>query len=184
MTSTTWAASAAAAGGGGGGGRGGGGRGGGGFGGFGGGGEPTVRDRGAAGFGVRVIHSGVWGFASSPIVTEDEIKRITRPGDRGRQGQRDRQARRREARAGDRPTRSTGRRPSRRIPATVSQEEKQALVQKVVDLVVEDEGGHERQRLGAARARVEVLRQQRGLLHRAGDLDDDAAIHRDGAEGG
>jgi TldD protein len=32
---------------------------------------------GAAGFGVRVIHSGVWGFASSPIVTEDEIKRIT-----------------------------------------------------------------------------------------------------------
>ena len=32
----------------------------------------------AAGFGVRVIHSGVWGFASSPIVTEDEIRRITR----------------------------------------------------------------------------------------------------------
>src|SRR3954447_5141482 len=60
-----------------GGGRGGGGRGGGGFGGRGGGGA-TVRDRGAAGFGVRVIHSGVWGFASSPIVTEDEIRRITR----------------------------------------------------------------------------------------------------------
>src|SRR6185369_14980628 len=33
---------------------------------------------GAAGFGVRVIHSGVWGFASSPIVTEDELRRITR----------------------------------------------------------------------------------------------------------
>src|SRR5213592_3319814 len=33
---------------------------------------------GAAGFGVRVIHSGVWGFASSPLVTEDEIRRITR----------------------------------------------------------------------------------------------------------
>src|SRR5580765_3068247 len=33
---------------------------------------------GAAGFGVRVIHSGVWGFASSPIVTDDELKRITR----------------------------------------------------------------------------------------------------------
>jgi TldD protein len=32
----------------------------------------------AAGFGVRVIHSGVWGFASSPIVTEGEIRRITR----------------------------------------------------------------------------------------------------------
>ena len=35
-------------------------------------------DRQAGGFGVRVIHSGVWGFASSPIVTEDEIRRITR----------------------------------------------------------------------------------------------------------
>ena len=34
--------------------------------------------RDAAGFGVRVIHSGVWGFAASPIVTEDEIRRITR----------------------------------------------------------------------------------------------------------
>jgi TldD protein len=73
-------------GGGGGGGRGGrGGRGGGGgFGGgfFGGGqigppNEPDGTPR-AAGFGVRVIHSGVWGFASSPIVTEDEIRRVTR----------------------------------------------------------------------------------------------------------
>ena len=66
-------------GGGGGGGRGGGGRGGG-FGGRGGGGDadnPDGTPR-AAGFGVRVIHSGVWGFASSPIVTEDEIRRITR----------------------------------------------------------------------------------------------------------
>src|SRR3982751_2182072 len=68
---------------GGGGGRGGrgGGRGGGGFGGGGGGGRRgggsggTV---GAAGFGVRVIHSGTCGFASSPIVTEDEIRRITK----------------------------------------------------------------------------------------------------------
>ena len=39
---------------------------------------PTDADREAAGFGVRVVHSGVWGFASSPIVTEDEIRRITR----------------------------------------------------------------------------------------------------------
>ena len=61
-----------------GGGRGGGGRGGG-RGGFGGqnAGE-GAGSREAAGFGVRVIHSGVWGFASSPIVTEDEIRRITR----------------------------------------------------------------------------------------------------------
>src|SRR5262245_9958629 len=57
---------------------GGGGRGGGGFGRGGGGGSRRAGGRGAAGFGVRVIHSGVWGFASSPIVTEDEVRRITR----------------------------------------------------------------------------------------------------------
>ncbi|MEX0907561.1 MAG: TldD/PmbA family protein [Gemmatimonadota bacterium] len=39
---------------------------------------PNDADRKAAGLGVRVIHSGVWGFASSPIVTEEEILRITR----------------------------------------------------------------------------------------------------------
>lgn len=68
--------------GGGGGGGGGGGAGGGGRGGRGGGapfkGIPSDQERVSAGFGVRVVHSGVWGFASSPIVTEDEIKRITR----------------------------------------------------------------------------------------------------------
>ncbi|MCL4811034.1 MAG: TldD/PmbA family protein [Vicinamibacteraceae bacterium] len=42
------------------------------FGGFGGGGRSE-----SAGFGVRVIHSGVWGFASSPIVTADEIRKVT-----------------------------------------------------------------------------------------------------------
>jgi TldD protein len=31
----------------------------------------------SAGFGVRVIHSGVWGFASSPLVSEDEIRKVT-----------------------------------------------------------------------------------------------------------
>src|SRR5262245_51159226 len=60
----------------------GGGRGGGFGGGFGGGGRGGRSGgggrTGAAGFGVRVIHSGTWGFASSPIVTEDEIRRITR----------------------------------------------------------------------------------------------------------
>lgn len=66
--------------GGGAGGRGGGGGFGGGRGGRGGGttGIPADADRRPGGFGVRVIHSGVWGFASSPIVTEDEIRRITR----------------------------------------------------------------------------------------------------------
>ena len=42
-------------------------------GGFGGGGDATE----TYGFGVRVIHSGVWGFASSPLVTPEEIKRVT-----------------------------------------------------------------------------------------------------------
>ena len=60
----------------------GGGFGGGGRGGRGGGsrivGIPTDAERQVGGFGVRVIHSGVWGFASSPIVTEDELRRITR----------------------------------------------------------------------------------------------------------
>jgi len=76
------AGAGAGAGGGGRGGRGAGGGGGGrvGRGGRGGaaGGIPTDADRQAGGFGVRVIHSGVWGFASSPIVTEDELRRITR----------------------------------------------------------------------------------------------------------
>jgi len=55
----------------GGGGFGGGGGGGGGFGGGGGRNE-------SAGFGVRVLHSGVWGFASSPHVTEEQVRAITR----------------------------------------------------------------------------------------------------------
>jgi TldD protein len=38
---------------------------------------PTDAERQAGGFGVRVVHSGVWGFASSPIVTEDELRRVT-----------------------------------------------------------------------------------------------------------
>ena len=32
----------------------------------------------SAGFGVRVIHGGVWGFASSPTVSEDDIRQTTR----------------------------------------------------------------------------------------------------------
>ena len=45
--------------------------GGGGFGGRGSGGTTETY-----GFGVRVIHGGVWGFASSPVVTPEEIKRV------------------------------------------------------------------------------------------------------------
>jgi len=92
---------------------------------------------GAAGFGVRVVHSGVWGFASSPIVTEDEIRRIARV-------------------AADIAKASAIAKktdvqlapvaayveywssPMRKDPTTVSQDEKQAFVQKVVDAAVKN----------------------------------------------
>lgn len=39
---------------------------------------PNISDGGSFGFGVRVIVNGCWGFAASPVVTKDEIARITR----------------------------------------------------------------------------------------------------------
>ena len=39
------------------------------------------------GFGVRVIVDGTWGFASSSVVTKDEIARVARAGRRHREGQ-------------------------------------------------------------------------------------------------
>lgn len=39
---------------------------------------PGVTDSSSFGFGVRVIADGAWGFAASPIVTQEEIARITR----------------------------------------------------------------------------------------------------------
>jgi TldD protein len=38
---------------------------------------PNVSENSSFGFGVRVIVDGAWGFASSPIVTKEEIARIT-----------------------------------------------------------------------------------------------------------
>ena len=38
---------------------------------------PHVTDDGSFGFGVRVIVNGAWGFAASPVVTPEEIARIT-----------------------------------------------------------------------------------------------------------
>jgi len=38
---------------------------------------PTVLETESFGFGVRVIHSGCWGFAASPRVDRDEIARVT-----------------------------------------------------------------------------------------------------------
>lgn len=38
---------------------------------------PSVAEDSSFGFGVRVIVNGAWGFASSPIVTPEEIARVT-----------------------------------------------------------------------------------------------------------
>ena len=118
-----------------GGGRGGrgGGRGGGGFGGFGGGG--AAGPSGAAGFGVRVIHSGVWGFASSPIVTEDEIRRITRMATEVAKASAI--AKRMDVKLAPVPAYTEyWASPFQKDPRTVAQDEKQAFVQKIVDAVI------------------------------------------------
>src|SRR6267378_51494 len=87
---------------------------------------------GAAGFGVRVIHSGVWGFASSPIVTEDEIRRITRiAADIAKSSA---IAKKADVTLAPVPAYTEyWSSPMKKDPASVSQEDKQALVQKVVD---------------------------------------------------
>lgn len=132
--------------GGGGGGRGGG-RGGGGFGGFGGrgGGGPQgfaafggrEGTRGAAGFGVRVIHSGVWGFASSPIVTEDEIRRITTVAVEVAKASA--VAKTFDVRLAPVPAFvAHWASPMKKDPTTVPLSEQQALVQRVVDLAVKN----------------------------------------------
>ncbi len=119
-----------------GGGRGGGGRGGG-RGEFGGNAGAGAGSRDAAGFGVRVIHSGVWGFASSPIVSEDEIRRITLMA-----------AEIAKVSAIAKKTdvvlapvaayTEYWATPMTKNPATMPQEEKQALVQQVVDLAIKN----------------------------------------------
>ena len=102
-------------------------------GGFGGGGG--AGPSGAAGFGVRVIHSGVWGFASSPIVTEDEIRRITRMATEVAKASAI--AKRMDVKLAPVPAYTEYWTSSfKKDPRTVPQEEKQAYVQKIVDAVV------------------------------------------------
>ena len=62
----------------------------------------------SAGFGVRVIHSGVWGFASSPFVDRSEIKKITAQATEVARRARSASASRSSWRR-SRPTRTTGR---------------------------------------------------------------------------
>jgi TldD protein len=120
----------------------GGGRGRGGGGDFGGGnaglgGADETAGRGAAGFGVRVIHSGVWGFASSPIVTEDEIRRITRLATEVAKAsaiakQRD------VVLAPGRAHTEYWATPIQQDPGKITQDDKRALVQKVVDIAIKN----------------------------------------------
>src|SRR5216684_6612207 len=92
---------------------------------------------GAAGFGVRVIHSGVWGFASSPIVTEDEIRRITRIA--AEVARASAIAKKVDVKLTPVPAYTEyWSSPMKKDPASVSQEEKQALVQRVVDAAVKN----------------------------------------------
>jgi TldD protein len=116
---------------------GGGGGGGGGRGGFGGNAGAGARPNEAAGFGVRVIHTGVWGFASSPIVTEDEIRRITRVATDVAKASAI--AKKMDVRLAPVPAyQEYWATPMEKDPATISQETKQALVQQVVDLAVKN----------------------------------------------
>ena len=165
-----------------GGGRGGrgGGRGGGGFGGFGGGG--AAGPSGAAGFGVRVIHSGVWGFASSPIVTEDEIRRITRMATEVAKASAI--AKRMDVKLAPVPAYTEY------WASTVPERPAQGCAGREAGVRSEDcrrghqdQRSHQRQCLGAARARVEVLRELGRVVHRAGNLHDDAVVHGHGPEG-
>jgi TldD protein len=90
---------------------------------------------GAAGFGVRVIHSGVWGFASSPIVTEDEIRRITRIA--AEVAKASAVAKKVDVKLAPVPAYTEyWSSPMKKDPASVPTEEKQAFVQKVVDTVM------------------------------------------------
>ena len=136
----------------------------------GGGGGAHGRRSGAAGFGVRVIHSGIWGFASSPIVTEDEIRAHHAHRHRGRQGERGREENRRQARAGAGLHRTTGRRRSKKDPDDGRRRRQAGL---------RPEGRRRRrQEQGRQSVNASVQHQhewkyfaiERGLVHRAGDV--------------
>ena len=136
----------------------------------------------SAGFGVRVIHSGVWGFASSPFVTEDEIKKITAQATE-------------VAKAS-----AVSKRFEVKLAPVEAYTDYWAVPVKVEagrrvarrqDRVPDEDqrGGAEAARRHAravehgVRLRVEVPRHLRRLVHRAGNLAHLAELHRDGAQG-
>ena len=112
---------------------------GGGFGRGGGAGSRRAGGRGAAGFGVRVIHGGVWGFASSPIVTEDEIRRIARMATEVAKASAI--AKKADVTLAPVPAyQEYWATPIRKEHPSVSQDDKQAFVQKVVDAALKVKG--------------------------------------------
>ena len=144
----------------GGGGFGGGGGGGGGFGGGGGRNE-------SAGFGVRVLHSGVWGFASSPHVTDEQVRAITRQAvDVARASA---VAKRFDVKLTPTPAYQTYWSTPIKVDPFIDLPRRQdrlpARHQRAVD---EDQGHHPHPVVDCAGLRVEVLRVERGLVHRTG----------------
>ena len=118
------------------------------------------------GFGVRVIHSGVWGFASSPIVTEDEIRRITQIATEVAKASAI--AKKADVRLAPVPAYlENWVTPMKKDPATVPQTDKQALRPEDRRQGVKTKGVTA-STSRCSTARVEVLRVERRLLHRAG----------------
>ena len=119
------------------------------------------------GFGVRVIHSGVWGFASSPLVTPEEIKRVTGVATDVARASADREEARRAAGAGAGLRRVlAGADREGSVGGAARGEDRDAPRRHRDD--AEEPGGAVRGGDGRLRARVEVPRDQRRLVHRAG----------------
>jgi TldD protein len=87
-----------------------------------------------------VIHSGVWGFASSPIVTEDEIRRITRIAELD-VAKASAIAKKTDVKLAPVPAYQIyWATPVQKNPDDLSREAKQDYVQKIVDVVVKNKG--------------------------------------------
>ena len=101
--------------------------------------------------------------------------------DGSRQGQRHRQGARRRARAGARLHRYWAT-PSREEPGNAVARRQAGAGPACRRHRRQEQGRGQRQRLGRDRARVEVLRQLRGLVHRAGRLVGQSVVHRHRAQ--
>ena len=134
----------------------------------------------AAGFGVRVIHSGVWGFASSPIVTEDEIRRITRVAMEVARASAI--AKKTDVRLAPVPAYQVyWRTAMKKDPMTMSADRQASGAAGRRRRGDQAEGRRQRHRLGELQHRVEVLRLDGRLLHRTGAVRHDAELQRHGA---